>query len=85
MPKAALTTRHYSLTAISMLLEDDICLCLICLFEDENKNCVKWCYPPRFAKNLTLGEHQVLLYVLSAEYLRHLLEGQSQMPSQLNF
>ena len=27
---------------------------LICLFEDENKNCVKWCYPPRFAKNLTL-------------------------------
>ena len=27
---------------------------LICLFEDENKNCVKWCYPPRLAKNLTL-------------------------------
>ena len=27
---------------------------LICLFEDENKNSVKWCYPPRFAKNLTL-------------------------------
>ena len=28
---------------------------LICLFEDENKNCVKWCYPLRFAKNLTLA------------------------------
>ena len=27
---------------------------LICLLEHENKNCVKWCYPPRFAKNLTL-------------------------------
>ena len=27
---------------------------LICLVEDENKNCVKWCYPPRYAKKLTL-------------------------------
>ena len=28
---------------------------LFCLFEDENKNCVEWRYPPRFVKNLTLG------------------------------
>ena len=28
---------------------------LFCLFEDENKNCVWWCYPPSFAKNLTLA------------------------------
>ena len=27
---------------------------LFCPFEDENKNCIKWCYPPSFAKNLTL-------------------------------
>ena len=30
---------------------------LVCLFEDENKNCVKWCYPPRLAKKLTLSSH----------------------------
>ena len=29
---------------------------LFCLFEDENKNCVRWCYPPSFAENLTLPE-----------------------------
>ena len=27
---------------------------LFCPVEDENKNYIKWCYPPSFAKNLTL-------------------------------
>ena len=27
---------------------------LFCLFEDEYKNCVKWRFPPKFAKNWTL-------------------------------
>ena len=25
------------------------------LLEDENKSCVRWCYPTTFAKNLILG------------------------------
>ena len=25
-----------------------------CLFEDENKSCVRWCYPPNFTKNFIL-------------------------------
>ena len=28
---------------------------LFCPFEDENKNCIKWCYPHSFAKKLTLS------------------------------
>ena len=27
---------------------------LFCHFEDESKNRLRWCYPPSFAKNLTL-------------------------------
>ena len=38
---------------INLFLEDDKKKCF-CLFEDENKSCVRWCYPPNFAKNLTL-------------------------------
>ena len=33
---------------------------LICLFEDEKENCVKWCYPPRFAKKFNTAEHSTL-------------------------
>ena len=49
MSKAALTTRHCSLTAISMFLKDGKKLVLS--FGDEYKNCVKWRFPPKFAKN----------------------------------
>ena len=37
---------------------------LFCPFKDENKNCIKWCYPPSFAKNLTLVPIVRLLPVL---------------------
>ena len=31
---------------------------LFFLFEDENKSCFRWCYPPSSAKNLTLRERR---------------------------
>ena len=39
---------------------------LFCPFEDENKNCIKWCYPPSFAKNLTLTGRPRTAGVVSA-------------------
>ena len=56
MAKAVMETRQYSLIAISSLwvcfLKIKQILC--CIFEDENKNWLGWCYPSSSVKNLTL-------------------------------
>ena len=39
---------------IALFVKDDENLVCFFLFEDENKSCFTWCYPPSFAKNLTL-------------------------------
>ena len=42
-----------------MFFEDDKNIVFVFL-SNENKSCVRWCYPPTFTKNLILGRYIVI-------------------------